>query len=150
MPEFHGAGLRSVRGLVFVAMCRNLIFHPAPFGTPTARIASPRRDLTIRPAADEGRDFAVKPRRNGGSKSPGRSVAGRSTFGFRCNVQKLDFSPGAVRRSDSTDRLSSTRSNDPSGRGVDRGGLTTICTFLTREPPQGFNEDPQSPISGKI
>ena len=43
----------------------------------------------------------------------------------------------------------STRSNDPAGRGVDRGGDTTICTFLTREPPLGFNEDPASPISGE-
>ena len=65
------------------------------------------------------------------------------------DAQESDFSPGAIQWSDSTDRLFSTRSNDPSGRGVDRGGLTTICTFLSGELPLGFNEDPASPISEK-
>ena len=49
---------------------------------------------------------------------------------------------------ESTDRPSSTRSIDPSGGGVDREGLTTSCTFVSREPPQGFNEDPEVRFRG--
>ena len=64
------------------------------------------------------------------------------------NCEKPVFRVDAIRWSDSRDGFFSTRSNDPSGRGVDRGGVTTICTFLGPEPPLGFYEDPASPISG--
>ena len=28
-------------------------------------------------------------------------------------------------------------------------GLKRVCSFLSGDPPEGFNEDPASPISGK-
>ena len=68
---------------------------------------------------------------------------------LRVDAQESDFSPGDIQWSNSTDHLFSAKSNDPSGRGVDRGGVTTICTFLSAESPLGLNEDPKSPISGK-
>ena len=42
--------------------------------------------------------------------------------GVECEF--LDFPTDAIQRSDSTNRISSTSSSDPRGRGRDRGGLT--------------------------
>ena len=80
---------------------------------------------------------------------PSSTVQGwRAGVLLHWNCEKTVFRVDPIRWSDNRDCFFSTRSYDPSGRGVDRGGVTTICTFLTREPPLGFNEDPASPISG--
>ena len=70
-------------------------------------------------------------RKNSGFRFPRGRVCGAFGTGFRRHVQELDFPPGAVRCSDNTDCLFSTRSSDPSGRGVDRRGLSTIMHART-------------------
>ena len=64
-----------------------------------------------------------KERGRRGGRVPG--VRGPSVLlvrGVECEF--LDFPADSDRRSDSTNRISSTSSSDPCGRGRDRGGLT--------------------------
>ena len=61
-------------------------------------------------------------KREGEASVPTSTVQGwRAGVLLHRNCEKTVFRVDAIRWPDSTDCLSSTRSNDPSGRGVDRG-----------------------------
>ena len=102
----------------------------------------PGRCVRIRSPAREGRETGwVQSSTAQGWCAAWRRVRGKGA--------KPVFGVDAIWCADSTDRPSSTRSTDPWGGDVDREGVTTSCTFVNVEPPQGFNEDPELPISGK-
>ena len=126
-----GAGAEGY-GAFSVSCAKIQIFQPAPFRGPTPRIASPRRDLAIRAPGDTG--FSHEQERH--RKSP--NCHGRWRGGFRRYPRTLrkksNFQTGAVQMSDTTDRLSSTRSSDPCGRGRDRGGVTAKCRLSEPRP----------------
>ena len=87
------------------------IFPPPPFRDLTPRIASPRRDLRFVPEK-----LWLKPRKNPRYSSvPSIPVAGAGGFAEHRTVvpPKPNFHTDANRRSDSTNRISSTRSRDP-------------------------------------
>ena len=81
------------------------------------------------------RTSSNEPSRRGGKRKSARErrlfrvprgrVGARALF---CTgiAEKTVFRVDAIRWSDSTDCFFSTRSNDPSGRGVDRGGLKAL------------------------
>ena len=133
-------------GMVLVGMCRDRGFSPDAIqcSDNTDRLFSTRSN----DPSGGGKSFLWKTTKEVRLLSSTGQCCGACGDELRVDAQESDFSPSAMQWSDSTDRLFSTRPNDPSGRGVDRGGVTTICTFLRAEPPLGFNEDPASPISG--
>ena len=91
-------------------------------GVPATQIARSRRDLP-----NVLLDLCLKPRKRATPQVPKvyhAIVRWVSRRHFLAEEQLPDFPADALRRSDTTDRLSSTRSSDPRGRGRDRGGLT--------------------------
>ena len=120
-----GAGVRVRAGFSAVLDEKPDFHSSAVLATDTTdRLSSTRSTNPAGQSTDRGGLTAKQV----DSKVPSIPVAGagvRVRAGFSAvGNEKPDFHSSAVQGSDTTDRLSSTRSTNPAGQSADRGGLT--------------------------
>ena len=134
-------------GVCTAARHRSRISDPTPFNLSTSGIAAPRRDLSIR-----GHKAAVRggTRRNNEEYKVARRKGdpwGGSCTSARQRNRISDKTPFSLR----TGGIASPRRDLPIRRAEAwiAKGLPRVCSFLSADPPGGFNKDPTSPISGK-
>ena len=142
--EFHGAGVSRCGAALGPRLARGTGFPTGRHG-PRARIAPPRRDLAIRGAKEGILWQTTKGWR--AVKLPRGRVVARVGVGFAVSYRNRISDPTLF--GGPTARIAPPRRDLPIRRAEAwiAKGLPRVCSFLRRDQPEGFNEDPTSPIS---